>query len=81
GISMQLKEFGKYINPSTLDVVTVKGKKYRVYKYEGKVSKIENTLVLICYEVDGESFKDPVYLMSTDIELNVQTIIEYYLNR
>ncbi|RXI57443.1 IS701 family transposase, partial [Clostridium tetani] len=81
GISMQLKEFGKYINPSTLDVVTVKGKKYRVYKYEGKVSKIENALVLICYEVDGESFKDPVYLMSTDIELNVQTIIEYYLNR
>ncbi|MDU1443295.1 MAG: hypothetical protein E6916_07260 [Clostridium cochlearium] len=28
---MQLKEFAKYINPSTLDVVTVKGKKYRVY--------------------------------------------------
>lgn len=60
---MQLKEFAKYINPSTLDVVTVKGKEYRVYKYEGKVSKIENALVLICYEVDGESFKKPVYLM------------------
>ncbi|MCY6356207.1 IS701 family transposase [Clostridium sp. ZS2-4] len=81
GISMQLKEFAKYINPSTLDVVTVKGKEYRVYKYEGKVSKVENALVLICYEVDGESFKKPVYLMSTDIELNAQTIIKYYLNR
>lgn len=81
GISMQLKEFAKYIDPSTLDVVTVKGKKYRVYKYEGKVSKIENALVLICYEADGEGFKAPVYLMSTDIELDAQTIIKYYLNR
>lgn len=78
---MQLKEFVKYINPSTLDVVTVKGKEYRVYKYEGKISKVENSLVLICYEADGESFKSPVYLMSTDIDLDVQTIIEYYQNR
>ncbi len=37
---MQLKEFVKYINPSTLDLVTIKG----------KVSKINNALVLICYE-------------------------------
>ncbi|WP_102400995.1 IS701 family transposase [Haloimpatiens massiliensis] len=81
GITMQLKEFVKYINPSTLDVVTVKGKEYRVYKYEGKVSKVENALVLICYEANGESFKSPVYFMSTDIELDVQTIIEYYQNR
>lgn len=81
GISMQLKEFAKYIDPSTLDVVTVKGKEYRVYKYEGKVSKIENALVLICYEADNEGFKNPVYLMSTDIELSDQTIIKYYSNR
>ncbi|WP_102398934.1 IS701 family transposase [Haloimpatiens massiliensis] len=81
GISMQIKEFAKYINPSTLDVVTVEGKDYRVYKYEGKVSKIENALALICYEVDGDSFKEPVYLMSTDIELSNKAIIKYYLYR
>lgn len=79
GITMQIKEFSKYINPATLDVVTVEGTEYRVYKYEGKVSKIENASVLICYEVDGESFKEPIYLMSTDIELNAETIIKYYL--
>lgn len=81
GITMQIKEFAKYINPATLDVVTIKGTDYRVYKYEGKVSKIENALALICYEVDGDSFKDPVYLMSTDIELSSETIIKCYLNR
>lgn len=55
---MQLKKFAKYINPYTLNVVTVKDKEYRVYKYEGKVSKVENALVLIRYEVDGENFKN-----------------------
>src|SRR3712207_8135852 len=59
GITVQLKEFTKYIVPSTLDVVTVKGKQYGVYKYEGKVSNVENSLVLICYEVDGDKFKPP----------------------
>lgn len=39
---MQVKEFSKYIDPAILDVVTVEGTDYRVYKYEGKVSKIEN---------------------------------------
>lgn len=81
GITVQLKEFTKYIVPSTLDVVTVKGKQYGVYKYEGKVSNVENSLVLICYEVVGDKFKPPIYLLSTDIELNSETIIEYYLNR
>lgn len=81
GITMQIKEFAKYINPATLDVVTIKGTDYRVYRYEGKVSKIENAIALICYEVDGDSFKDPVYLMSTDIELSSETVIKYYLNR
>src|SRR3712207_4344871 len=49
--------------------------------YEGKVSNVENSLVLICYEVDGDKFKPPIYLLSTDVELNSETIIEYYLNR
>ena len=81
GITMQVKEFAKYIDPATLDVVTVEGTDYRVYTYEGKVSKIENALVLICYEADGDGFKEPVYLMSTDIELDAETVISYYQKR
>ena len=81
GISIQLKEFAKYIDPSSLDVVTVKGKKYRIYQYEGKVSNIENALVLICYEVNGDKLKPPVYILSSDITLNSETVIKYYLNR
>lgn len=81
GIKLQLSQFKEYIDPDTLDVVTVKGQDYKVYSYEGPVAKFENATVLICYEVDGDSLKDPVYLISTDIELDAKTVIEYYLHR
>ncbi|MBC2578775.1 hypothetical protein [Clostridium sp. DJ247] len=67
GISLQLSEFEKYITPNTLDLVTVKGKDYRVYTYEGNIAKFPNAKVLICYEVNRGTYKSPVYLMSTDI--------------
>ncbi|WIV13650.1 hypothetical protein [Proteiniborus sp. MB09-C3] len=69
GIKLQLSQFAEYIDPSTLDLVTVKGKKYRVYVYEGPVTRLENALVVISYEVDGDGFKKPIYLVSTEKEL------------
>jgi SRSO17 transposase len=81
GISLQLSEFEKYIDPNTLDLVTVKGKDYRIYTYEGTVAKFPNAKVLVCYEVNKNGFKSPVYLMSTDILLDSETILKYYVNR
>ncbi len=81
GIKLQLSQFAECIDPDALDVVTVKDKEYRVYTYEGPIAKSENTLVVISYEVDGDTFKKPVFLMSTDIELDAKTIIEYYSKR
>lgn len=81
GIKIQLSQFAEYIDPNALDVVTVKGKEYRAYTYEGPIAKIENALVVISYEVDGNSFKKPIFLISTDIELDARTIIEYYSKR
>lgn len=45
GIKLQLSQFAEHIDPSTLDLVTVKGKDYRIYVYEGPVAKLENALV------------------------------------
>jgi hypothetical protein len=80
-ISLQLSEFEKYIDPNTLDLVTVKGRDYKIYTYEGNVAKFSNAKVLICYEVTKDGFESPVYLMSTDISLDSETILEYYLHR
>ena len=81
GIKLQLSQFTEYINPNVLDVVTVKDKEYRVYTYEGPIAKLENALVVISYEIDGDTLKKPVFLISTDIELDAKTIIEYYSKR
>ncbi|AKA67296.1 IS701 family transposase [Clostridium scatologenes] len=81
GISLQLSEFENYIDPNTLDTVTVDGKNYKVYTYEGNVAKFPYAKVLICYEVKEDGFKAPLYLMSTDNLLDAQTIIKYYSYR
>lgn len=47
---MQITEFAKYINLATLAVVGIEDTEYRVYKYKGKVSKVDNVLILICHE-------------------------------
>ncbi len=81
GISLQLSEFEKHISPTTLDLVTVNGKDYKVYTYEGNIANFPNAKVLICYETKEDGFKDPVYLMSTDISLSAETILKYYSHR
>lgn len=81
GIKLQLSQFTQYIDPAELDVVTVKDTDYRVFVYDGPISKFENAKILICYEVENKGLKSPVYLMSTDVELDPKTIIEYYLHR
>lgn len=78
GIKLKISQFTEYIGPNTLDVVTVKGKEYRVYRYEGKVGKFDNAILLISYEVKKEGFESPVFILCTDIDLETQTILEYY---
>ncbi len=74
GITLQLKEFEKHIDPAALDVVTVKGKDYRVYMYEDSVGTFQNEVIAISYEVCGDKLKTPIYLLSTDIELDAKRI-------
>jgi IS4 transposase len=81
GFKVKLSQFADSIDLNTLDVVTVKGKSYRVYRYEGPVGSFANAVVLICYEINGEDLESPAYLLSTDINLDTNKIIEYYLVR
>lgn len=81
GIEIQLKEYENLIDKSSLNLVTVKGKDYYTYRYEGNLNGIENAVVLFSYEVDGNKLKSPMYILSTDISLSNGQIISYYLNR
>jgi len=78
GVKIKVSEFIKYIEFFALDLVTVEGKEYRVYRDEGKVGTIDNAVLLISYEVKKEDFEVLMYILSTDIELDSETILRYY---
>ncbi|SDL06071.1 Transposase DDE domain-containing protein [Natronincola ferrireducens] len=77
GIKIKISDFVGYIEDHDLDVVTFKGKKYKVYRYEGGINGIDNAVVLICWEANSPAGK-PTCIVSTDIELSTMTILEYY---
>ena len=63
-------------------IVTVKGRQYRVYRYEGKLNKIEDAVVLLCYPVGafGEE-KALRTFISTNAALSDQEILDIYTIR
>lgn len=78
GIRSKLSQLANSINPNSLDVVTIKDKGYRVYRYEGAVGSFENAVVLICYQINGEELESPMFILSTDISLDNEKILKYY---
>lgn len=78
GIRTKISEFIKDLDPTTLDSVTVKEKEYKVYRYEGKIAKSDNIVLLISYEVKKNGFENPVCIVSTDTCLDNKTILDYY---
>lgn len=78
GMKDKLNEFSKKNDGEIFGVVTVKGIKHHVYRYEGPIKGIENIVVLIIWqEKHGELIK-PFYLACTNTDLTSKKIIEYY---
>ena len=82
GIRKSIADFAQYIELNDVDLVTVNGNQYYVYRYEGKLNDTENAAVCISWPV--ESFKNLKSLrafISTDVSLEAATILEYYTCR
>jgi len=80
GLKASVKEFSNHIRKNETCPVTVGENKYYVYRYEGKINDIENAVILICWSKADLSDK-PSYIVSTDVGLDSQVILEYYQNR
>ena len=78
GNKIKISEFANNLDPNTLDSVTVKGKEYKVYRYQGNIAQIDNKALLISFEARKDGFEKPVYILSTDTALDNRTIIDYY---
>ena len=84
GLRRKLNEFAAFLSVSHSDFhfVTVKGRNYYVYRYEGKLNGIENAVVLLSYP--EKAFGNPKALrafLSTDVSLTTEEILSYYVCR
>lgn len=71
-------EHGKML----FDIVTVRGRKYYVYRYEGRLNGIDNAVVLICYPIGSFGKEKSLRaFISTDTTLSTQEILNIYVVR
>ena len=70
------------LDPGCFRPITVKGRTYMVYRYEGPLNKIDNAVVLLSYPAGamGKKCALRVFLCS-DSSLSDETILEYYSHR
>ena len=70
------------LDPGCFHPVTVKGRTYMVYRYEGPLNKIDHAVVLLSYPpaAMGRKCALRVFLCS-DSTLSDETILEYYSHR
>ncbi len=84
GIKQSIAHFATHLQKTdaTVCLVTVGGRQYYVYRYEGNLNGVENAVVLICYPKD--SFHNPKALrafISTNSSLSTEEILDIYTQR
>ena len=63
-------------------IVTVKGRRYWVYRYEGKLNKIENAVVLLCYPLKAFGHAKALRaFICTNAAFSDQEILDFYTIR
>ena len=70
------------LDPGCFHPVTVKGRAYMVYRYEGPLNKIDHAVVLLSYPASAMGRKTALRVfLCSDTSLADQTILEYYTHR
>ena len=83
-IKQQVKEFALHLRKEdpNIHLVTVKGRDFYVYRYEGPLKDIEDAAVVLCYPKDA--FGKPKALrvfLSTDGSLTTEELLNLYAQR
>lgn len=70
------------LDPGCFHPVTVKGRTYMVYRYEGPLNKIDHAVVLLSYPNASVGKKNALRVfLCSDTSLSDETILGYYANR
>ena len=70
------------LDRSCFHPVTVKGRDYLVYRYEGALNKIDHAVVLLSYPVKAFGKKNALRVfLCSDTDLSDETILNFYAHR
>lgn len=82
GERIQIGEFAKSLDLNTLDIVTIRGRKYRVFSSITNLGKKDiKAKVILCFEEGDDELNHPLYLITTDFDLTPKQAIMYYQKR
>ena len=84
GVKCSVSQFAEALkeNADQFHTVTVKGRQYNIYRYEGNLNGIENAAVLISFPVDAMDNPNALRaFISTDVSLSTEEILNIYVNR
>lgn len=86
GVGMKIKELSRKLNKAEcrelFHIVTVKRRKYYVYRYEGSLKGIPDAVILLTYPAEAFGKEKALRaFISTDVSLSDQEILERYVQR
>ena len=84
GVRYSIRQFAEKLkeNADLFCTVTVKGRKYNIYRYEGNLNGIDNAVVLLSIPVGAMSNSKALRaFISTDASLSTEEILDFYVNR
>jgi len=84
GVKINLRSFAERNaeNDSHFHIVTVKGRKYHIYRYEGNLNGVDNAVVLISYPVGALGKSNALRaFISTNAALSDEQILNFYVQR
>ena len=84
GVRQQIAQFADYISQSEpiVSLVTVGNRQYFIHRYEGKLTDLNDVVILISYPKDAFGLPQALRaFICTDTSLSTQEILDLYLER
>ena len=82
GIRSKASEIAKTLKPSDTSLVTVGGREFYIWRYEGHLNGITNAVVLLSYPKNAFGQKQALRMfISTNVGLSTQEILDLYVKR
>lgn len=82
GVRTSASDYASTLTQDQFHLVTVKGRKYYVHRYEGRLNKIDKAVVLLTYPKDA--FRVCTALkafLCSDLSLSDEEVLEHYSHR